>query len=348
MANRDLEDRIRSIIGESLQEKVADADIGARERALSELVEIRPDRAGNFFFVRKGAPKDAELISSSDRVVVDGLYDWKRARKRRRYLQLKADTTYTRPIMVAEGDSWFEHPLYPDMLDWAGKEFAVLSLAKAGDTWSDMIDQDTDPPKHYPDDGSLMGLTHVVAEENKTSRPPKTVLLSAGGNDLIGQIAQCVYPYDPARSEDDYINHTEFDKILSQVVTDYRAKSAEVIRMGKIVLVHSYDYPNPQDNGQFIGFPLKKYRNIPGVGLMRRIVNQMIDLFSNELITLARNSNDKIHFINLRETIGTRDIFNGPDQRLWSDEMHGNQFGYELLWKKLRVGIEAHAESFDT
>jgi hypothetical protein len=88
MANRDLEDRIRSIIGESLQEKVADADIGARERALSELVEIRPDRAGNFFFVRKGAPKDAELISSSDRVVVDGLYDWKRARKRRRYLQL--------------------------------------------------------------------------------------------------------------------------------------------------------------------------------------------------------------------------------------------------------------------
>src|SRR5215470_17143305 len=106
--------------------------------------------------------------------------------------------------MVAEGDSCLKHPLYPDLLDLAGKEFAVLSLAKAGDTWSDMIDQDSDPPKRYPNDGTLMGLTHVVAEEDKTKRPPKTILLSAGGNDLIGQIVQCVYSYDPKRSEDEY------------------------------------------------------------------------------------------------------------------------------------------------
>ena len=152
-----------------------------------------------------------------------------------------------------------------------------------------------------------------MAEEETTDRPPKTIL-SAGGNDLIGQIVQCVYPYDPGRNEDDYINHIEFDKVLGQVIADCKAKSAELIRMGKIVLVHSYDYPNPQDNGPFIGLPLQTYRNIPGVGLMRRIVNQMIDIFSNELITLARNSNDKLHFINLRETIGTRDILNGPDQ----------------------------------
>jgi hypothetical protein len=342
MPQRDLEDRIRSIIDETRPEAASDAGARSTEAVLSELVELRIDRTGNFYFVRKGAPTDAELTSISDLVVVDGLYDWKRPRKRRRYLELKADAAYAGPVMVAEGDSWFEHPLYPDLLDWAGKDFAVLSLAKAGDTWSDMIDQDSEPPKHYSD-GSLMGLIHAVAEESDTARPPKTILLSAGGNDLIGQIVQCVYPYDPERSEDDYINHDEFDVVLGQVMTDYRDKSAELIRMGKIVLVHSYDYPNPQDNGPFIGFPLRKYRNIPGVGLMRRIVNQMIDIFSNELISLANNSNDKIHFINLRETIGTRDILNGPDQSLWSDEMHGNQFGYERLWKRLRVGIEAHA-----
>ena len=76
---------------------------------------------------------------------------------------------------------------------------------------------------------------------------------------------------------------------------------------------------------------------------MRRIVNQMIDIFSDDLIDLARNTDGKIHFINLRQTIGTRDILNGPNQTLWSDEMHGNQFGYELLWKRLRAGIEAYA-----
>ena len=345
MSNRDLEHHIRSIIDDISisSESATEVDIQAKEKALSELIELRIDHTGNFYFVRKGAPTDPESISVSDRVVVDGLYDRKRPRKRRRYLQFKADQTYNGPIMVAEGDSWFEHPLYPDLLDWAGKDFAVLSLAKAGDTWSDMIDQDSQPPKRYSD-GSLMGLVHVVTEEDTSLRPPKTILLSAGGNDLIGQIVQCVHPYDPRRNEDDYINHAEFDKVLGQVMSDYRTKSAELIRMGKIVLVHSYDYPNPQDDGQFIGHPLKKYRNIPGVGLMRRIVNQMIDIFSNELSILARSSNDKIHFINLRETIGTRDILNGPDQRLWSDEMHGNQLGYELLWKRLRVGIETHAE----
>jgi hypothetical protein len=119
MSNRDLENRIRSIIGDvSISpEKAADVDTRAKEKALSELIELRIDRTGNFYFVRKGTPKDDDLISISDRVVVEGLYDWNRARKRRRYLQLKADTAYAGPIMVAEGDSWFEHPLYPDLLD---------------------------------------------------------------------------------------------------------------------------------------------------------------------------------------------------------------------------------------
>ena len=100
--------------------------------------------------------------------------------------------------MVAEGDSWFEHPLIPDLIDWAGKGYAVLSLARAGDTWSNMLDQDSNPAKKYSD-GTLMGLVHTVNEEDTGARPPGTILLSAGGNDSIGQISKCVYDYDPKR-----------------------------------------------------------------------------------------------------------------------------------------------------
>ena len=95
MSRRDLENRIRSIIGDVSSEKAADADIRAKEKALSELIELRIDRTGNFYFVQKGAPKDADLISISDRVVVDELFDWKRPRKRRRYLPARSQAVQT-------------------------------------------------------------------------------------------------------------------------------------------------------------------------------------------------------------------------------------------------------------
>ena len=141
MTKRDLEAQVRQIIDESDKQLTSDG-LRARERELSEAVELRMDHFGNFFFVRKGAPTDLELISPLDRIVVEGLFDWKRPRKLRRYLELKADNKYSGPIMIAEGDSWFEHPLIPDLLDWAGRDYAALSLAKAGDTWSDILDED--------------------------------------------------------------------------------------------------------------------------------------------------------------------------------------------------------------
>jgi hypothetical protein len=308
---------------------------------LSELVEFRIDHAGHLFFVRKGAPKDVRFISPLDRVVVDDLYDWKRSRKRQRFFELRADAKYKGPIIIAEGDSWFEHPLYPDLLDWAGTRYAALSLARAGDTLKNMMDQDTDPPKRYSD-GTLMGVVHTLVEEAHNPRPPTAVLLSGGGNDLIGQIANCVYDYHPKRPEDEYINRVAFDGLLASVLDNYATKTKEIVARGDVVLLHSYDYPNPQENGQFIGYPLQYYRNIPGVGLMRRVVNQMIDRFSDGLKDIAKQHRS-IHFVDLRETIGTKDYLNGPDQTLWSDEMHGNQKGFELLWKKLEAGIERYA-----
>ena len=86
MTKRDLEAQVRQIIDESDKQLTSDG-LRARERELSEAVELRMDHFGNFFFVRKGAPTDLELISPLDRIVVEGLFDWKRPRKLRRYLE---------------------------------------------------------------------------------------------------------------------------------------------------------------------------------------------------------------------------------------------------------------------
>src|ERR1043166_9576747 len=131
------------------------------KEALSALIEARMDPFGNLVFVRKGAPADFGLLRSSDRVDVLDIYDAGRAGKRKLFLAKKNDHKYRGPIILAEGDSWFEYPLAKDLLNYAGLEYAVLSLARAGDTWNNVIDEDSEPEKKYSD-GTPMGLLHTL------------------------------------------------------------------------------------------------------------------------------------------------------------------------------------------
>jgi hypothetical protein len=333
---RELEASVRTIINRNRNEALAaDGLKGLAKDELSALVDVRIDQLGKLFFVRKGAPVDPKFITPLDRVDVEDIRDAGREGKRKRFLQLKNDPGYHGPLVLAEGDSWFEYPFAKDLINYAGEEYAVLSLARAGDTWSNVLDEDSDPEKKYSD-GTPMGLMHTLRLPD--AKPFQFVLLSVGGNDLIGQIANCVYDYDPNRPLDKYINHGGiggFDAVMGLVASDYRSKTSDIVALGKSVILHTYDYPNPMENGQYIGYPLAHFRKIPGVGLMRRIVNQMIDLFHDELAKIAAASNGKVHLVDLRRTIGTDDYLNGPDPNFWKDEMHGNNQGFGLLWQRM-------------
>ena len=78
-------------------------------------------------------------------------------------------------VVLAEGDSWFEFPRtagidqVKDVIDWLGKkrDLSVYSLAAGGDWLSNMIHS-----------GEYIELLPVVM--------PDALLLSAGGNDLLG------------------------------------------------------------------------------------------------------------------------------------------------------------------
>ncbi|CAN5446185.1 hypothetical protein BH10PSE11_BH10PSE11_17160 [soil metagenome] len=334
MTDHMLEDRVRKIIGDDR------LDASAKDQALAALIDTRIDQFGNFIFVRKGAPLDARDLTPFDRVNVLELRDRKRPAKRAKFLdKLNAHPPYSGPIILAEGDSWFEYPWFniPDLLDRAGDKYAVLSLARAGDTWSDILDQDSNPPRTYPD-GSLMGLFHTLAAP--APRPFQYVMLSVGGNDLVGSLIDCVYDFDINRPGDEYIKHTGsngrpgFDDVLGAALYRYREATSKLVAAGQHVILHNYDYPNPVQNGQYIGYQLKKYHQIDGEGLMRQILNQMIDLFHDGLKKIADTSN-QIHLIDFRNTIGTDDYVAGPDQTLWNDEMHGNAAGFKKLWTKM-------------
>ncbi|MDB5141089.1 MAG: hypothetical protein JWR12_3005 [Mucilaginibacter sp.] len=74
-------------------------------------------------------------------------------------------------IILAEGDSWFNYPvILSDVVDWIAmeKNIAVYSLANAGDWLLNMLHQ-----RKYVEELSVLH--------------PDVFLMSAGGNDLVGQ-----------------------------------------------------------------------------------------------------------------------------------------------------------------
>ncbi|GAB2779132.1 hypothetical protein GCM10027275_23330 [Rhabdobacter roseus] len=72
-------------------------------------------------------------------------------------------------VVVAEGDSWFEHPFLQDIVDHINRneDIAVYSLASAADWLDNMLFQ-----------GEYIDMLSVIK--------PDVFLVSAGGNDLLG------------------------------------------------------------------------------------------------------------------------------------------------------------------
>jgi hypothetical protein len=81
------------------------------------------------------------------------------------------------PVVVSEGDSWFDYPFYLNTIDLIDDQelFAHLRLEASGDTVRNMIGTDD----------AIANLRTVVEDER-----PLFVLFSGGGNDLSAEAAR--------------------------------------------------------------------------------------------------------------------------------------------------------------
>ncbi|MGE3987412.1 SGNH/GDSL hydrolase family protein [Pseudorhodoplanes sp.] len=301
-------------------------------------LDYRLGPQGRWVIVRRGAPRDVMNLTAADVVApASGLFDIKRPAKRQRYLQKLGDPGYKGPRILAEGDSWFEHPLPTDTIEILGRTYAVLSLAKAGDSWSDYASQEG----QYYSDRSPMGLFESLRKER-----PKIVLISGSGNEILGDIQNYVKPFAPNRPVEDYIITEKFERLLAFCGSMLLSNMRSVVGMGAHAVFHSYDYPNPQSNGQYIGAPLEIYCRIPGPTLWRAIVNRMLDLYFDYVSDLLRQANEpKAHFIRLLGTIGTNNVNQGPDPEFWWDEIHPSAKGSRKIAARFQSKIREIAQT---
>ena len=179
----------------------------------------------------------------------------------------KRRSGYSGPIIVSEGDSWFQYPIVlKDVIDNLMESYAVFSLGAAGDTQADMI-----ASGDYRD---------AIAEEGAD-----VFLFSASGNDVLGggSLADMLYDYSPGMAARDVVRQDSLARTLDAIEDGHATviDQALAINQRLAVLFHGYDKPVPRRDGRWLGKPMTS-RGIPAF-LQAEVTGYLIDRLNERL-----------------------------------------------------------------
>jgi len=272
----------------------------------------------------------------------------RRHTKFRRRLKSRPDM----PVLVSEGDSWFQFPLLiKEVIDHLSVDYNIYSVGAAGDTAANMI---FNPEKKFK--------TEYMRALRQQEEKVRAFLLSAAGNDIIGEdpetgdSALFNILKDFNNNQNDPIGHINFGA-LNERLAMLRSGYETVINNVRTepgfenlpILIHGYDYVFPfpfGDNDQrnpfytandnWLGKPLKK-RGIP-TDLGHEIIRLLIDALYDMLNDIAGSSNaSNIWVVDCRGAM--------PNISDWNDEIHGTSDGFVAVaerFKEVLVNNDIH------
>ena len=152
-------------------------------------METDEDAIMEYSIVQKGATAfDLRIVPDPDKVEiprhlqgVEGLMDFanglSRSIRHNRFMKLYKRRNHQRPIIIAEGDSWFQFPMIiDDIVDHLGKDYLIYSVGAAGDTAKNMI-FGKKKRRHSEYMKTLLTFKDDV----------RAFMFSAAGNDIIGE-----------------------------------------------------------------------------------------------------------------------------------------------------------------
>jgi len=301
---------------EALTAMIADPDVD-RDR-LKPYFRADPEASGPFAPHLALNPETVDLPDGEEgrtrsALLLNGANWLARSNRQARFYQLLAKGTYKGPVIVSEGDSWFQYPiLLRDTIDVLMDDLAVFSLGAGGDTLENMLRK---------------------AEYRKALRETgaSILLLSGGGNDLVadGNLASHLRPFDPALGAAQYLRPS-FDGVVARAVSQFDAIARDVARRFAQVqiLTHGYDHVVP-DKGKWLGKPMIS-QGITDPGLQKDIAHEMMQRFNAALGALARR-HAHLHYLDMRGQVG--------DTR-WHDELHPTDAGYRAVAAVFRTRID--------
>lgn len=271
-----------------------------------------------------------------------------RGRRRRRFLW-RQSRGVNLPILVSEGDSWFQFPLLiKDVIDHLEDHFLVWSLGAAGDTANNMV-------RNMHESRKTEYLNALISRKDQV----KGFLFSGAGNDVIGQNPDTEEPVlidllnefnGDASDVLGHINQDKFNEKLDFIEDTYRLFIRNIRAISGLenlpIFIHGYDYNFPYPWGendwrdptryaakdQWLGRPLNK-RGIIDQQLRRNIIIYMIDALYDRLEEVAGDSaTSAVWLIDCRGAM--------PDVEDWADEIHGTSEGFAKVGARFLATIQ--------
>ena len=264
--------------------------------------------------------------------------DAARWRRQRRFTRALDDSRL--PVLVSEGDSWFQFPfLVKDTIDQLGVDHLVWSLDAAGDTADNMVNR---RPEY------LRGL------QAQKHRGLQGFLFSAAGNDVIGEdamgepvLTRLVKQHDPGKDAAWHIDQAALAGVIHFLDTAYRTVVRTVRNDPDLeqlpIFVHAYDYALPGGHDgdlrdppwaaqdKWLGRALRA-RGIDDSRLQREIVRILIDATYDMLKGVAGDSDaTHVHLVDIRGCL--------PTLGDWADEIHATDDGFARVADRFRVAL---------
>lgn len=222
---------------------------------------------------------------------------------------------YAGPILVSEGDSWFQYPfILKDVIDNLIDDYAVYSLDAAGDTMEQIMRQ-----AEYEE---------AIRRENAS-----IFLISAGGNDLVGSgdLDDCLNPYPASGDVQEMLRSERFEVRLAKLRQSYEAMYEGLLRTfpNLHIICHSYDHALPRTKGTWLGPPLTRL----GVPLHQqgKVIAALIDRFAFIQRDLSMRHAGRLHFVDCRGVVVGD----------WHDELHPTDAGYARVAARFKAAVQA-------
>lgn len=245
--------------------------------------------------------------------------------------------------LVAEGDSWFDYPLFEDVLEALEDDhnFKVRSAAHHGDNVSSMAYDAAQLRK-------LHDLMEDLAGDGKRAR---AILVSCGGNDVVEALATIL---NHGASGLERVNRSVLDGVLRQQIPaaiasllgSIHAFSERYFGERRPVLIHGYGPPVPDgrgypllglagpwlkpvfaQRGQVTGDPQVEAE----LAANRDVMAELMRVFNDEVLPeVAAACGPNVFHVDVRRVL-SNELAGRRYEESWRDEMHATEAGFKAV-----------------
>ena len=322
-----------------LEEKML--NINVPEEELQKYLTILPKETKPFSPALAPNPEAVVLRAPHEEVdmAVPSLIDWILDLAQKRRLLKFEDSRLNRPelpILFAEGDSWFQFPVFlKELIDQLSKNHTIYCISRAGDTIQNMV---------YDNPDYLEALDQLINERKLNL---SGFLFSGAGIDVIGNgsgdspvLEKILLPYTPGMSAEWHVNTAACDEILDFVARGYHKIFTEVeTRFPNLrIYIHGYDYvrvrglqpggdPNkPLWGSDWTSGPLRA-KGFTDNGFGSEVIAALIDRLNTITKTVCKKYGERGVYVNLRGSVGETN---------WIDELHATSEGFARAAERFR------------